>query len=216
MIDDILVKNRKGIITQKDIEISIDEYQSTLRNPEELYSQKSMVFNGLLRHIYKTNIKPILPDKQQNDYLLLDNIFIYIYLPLCYSFNRLPSISTYCNHLVNISYSNIYNIKNGVFVNGYKVNKDIQVIIKKWDEYCTTDLVDNIIHTNSIGCIFRAKTIGFSEQQNINIQVTPQNVPALDVNQLEQIAQSDEITPPPMITDNAPGDAEQVEIHDDF
>ena len=215
MIDDVLVKNKFGVITRKDIEIAIDEYQSTLRNPDELYNSKSMVFNGLLKYIYNNNIIHIIPKQYKNDYILLDSIFNNIYINLCYTFNRVPSITNF-TLLVNIDVGNIYNIRNGRLNNGYKVNNTTYSIVKRWNDRCISDLVDNITHTNSIGCIFRAKTIGFSEQQNINISVAPTNVPALDVNQLEQIAQSDEITPPPMITDSAPGDAETAEIHDNI
>ena len=50
-VENVLINNQCGIITEKDIEKSIDEYSLSLQDPNELYNSKNMLFNGLLRYI---------------------------------------------------------------------------------------------------------------------------------------------------------------------
>ena len=184
-IENILINNQQGIITEQDIKKSIDNYSLSLPDPSELYNSKNFLFTGLLRYIYKHNIKYIVPDSIRYDYELYNNIFFSIYLPLCYKFNRVPSINNFCNHLLNIDISYIYDLKTGSYRNeqGTKVNINTLSIIRKWDEKCNGDLSDYIVHTSSIGGIFRAKTKGFRENDTIKIEL--RDNPVLDLKQIQ-------------------------------
>ena len=184
-IENVLINNECGIITEKDIEKSINEYSLSLQDPNELYNSKNMLFNGLLRYIYKHNIQYIIPDTYSNDYMLFDNIFYSIYLPLCYKYNRVPSINSFANHLLNKHISYIYDLKTGSYrdISGSKVNINVLTIIKNWEEICNGDLSDYIVHTSSIGGIFRAKTKGFRENDTIKIEL--RDNPVLDLKQIQ-------------------------------
>lgn len=184
-IENVLINNQCGIITEKDIEKSIEQYSLSLQDPSELYNSKNMLFNGLLRYIYKHNIQYIIPNTYENDYVLYDNIFYSIYLPLCYKYNRVPSINNFANHLLNKHISYLYDLKTGSYrdISGSKVNINVLSIIKNWEEVCNGDLSDYIVHTSSIGGIFRAKTKGFRENDTIKIELREN--PVLDLKQIQ-------------------------------
>ena len=188
-IDDILVENKQGqIITQSDIQRTIDIYINGLRDPESIYNNKPMIFNGLLEAIYRKNIKYILPNTYNNDYELLDSIFINIYINLCYTFSYIPSVLIFCNHLVKIDISNKYNIKTGFYRDSdAKVNNNIRLICKKWESMCNSDLFANIAHNNSVGCIFIAKVKGYTDQPQQTPQINVTVTPSLDEKMLEAI-----------------------------
>ena len=187
-----LVTSDRGTITEYDIQECIDRYSNTLHNPEELYNNKSMLFNGLLRYIYTHKIRYVLPETLQHDYKLLDSIFINIYIPLTMYFNRVPSVNTFCNHLINIYIDDIYDTRTGTHRPSHnsKVNPITRAYIAKWDELCNTELIDYIVHTSSIGGIFRAKTKGFREEQTIKLEVS-QDAPTLDTKQIDSIVNTE-------------------------
>lgn len=173
-MDEILIDCKQGIITQKDIERSIEEYTSSLPDPEVLYINGHKSFNNLLLYIYRHNIKSILPNTYRHDYNLLDDIFKNIYIPLTYRYNRIASINNYCL-LVNIDYSLFYDIKNGEYRStNDNVSLNTSQIIKNWISMCNGELIDNVMHTGNVGGIFVAKTRGFTD--------TPQSAPAITVN----------------------------------
>jgi hypothetical protein len=188
-IDDILVENKQGqIITQSDIQRTIDIYINGLRDPESIYNNKPMIFNGLLEAIYRKNIKYILPNTYNLDYELLDSIFINIYINLCYTFSYIPSVLSFCNHLVKIEVSGIYTIQSGFYrPDGSKINNRFIEICKKWESFCTSDLFDNIAHNNSVGCIFIAKVKGYTDQPQPAPQINVTVTPSLDEKMLEAI-----------------------------
>ena len=190
-IENVLINNQCGIITERDIEKSIEQYSLSLQDPSELYNSKNMLFNGLLRYIYKHNIQYIIPDTYENDYVLYDNIFYSIYLPLCYKYNRVPSINNFANHLLNKHISYFYDLKTGSYrdISGSKVNINVLSIIKNWEEICNGDLSDYIVHTSSIGGIFRAKTKGFRENDTIKIEL--RDNPVLDLKQIQTAINAD-------------------------
>lgn len=196
-----LVTSEKGSISEYDIEQCINSYLDTLSEPNEIYNNRNMLFNGLLHYIYNNKIKYILPNAYNNDYALLDIIFMRIYLPLCYKYSRVPSIMNFACHLVNeVSITTLYDIKTGSYhADGSKVNINAYTFINKWESYCNSDLVDYIVHTNSIGGIFRAKTKGFREEQPIKLEISVQ-APTLDTKQLDRIAN----TETPILPDNMP------------
>ena len=188
-IDDILVENKEGkIITQSDIQRTIDIYINGLRDPESIYNNKPMIFNGLLEVIYRRNIKYILPNTYNLDYELLDSIFINIYINLCYTFSYIPSVLSFCNHLVKIEVSGIYTIQSGFYrPDGSKINNRFIEICKKWESFCTSDLFDNIAHNNSVGCIFIAKVKGYTDQPQPAPQIQVNITPAIDEKQLQAL-----------------------------
>lgn len=188
-IDDILVENKQGqIITQSDIQRTIDIYINGLRDPESIYNNKPMIFNGLLEAIYRKNIKYILPNTFNLDYELLDSIFINIYINLCYTFSYIPSVLIFCNHLVKIDVSGIYSIKTGFYkTSEAKVNNNTLLICRKWESMCNSDLFTNIAHNNSVGCIFIAKVKGYTDQPQQTPEIHVTVTPSIDEKTLEAI-----------------------------
>jgi hypothetical protein len=161
-----------------------------LHDPEVLYCNKPLVFNGLLEHIYSKNIKPLLPDSTYIDYLLLDTIFNSIYLNLCYTFGYVPMVTVFTNHLVHIDITYIYNIKDGVRLNNEsnsKYNIQLYNLITKWLSICDSDLFSHIAHTGSIGGMFLAKVKGYSDQPQNSVQITIQT-PRIDEKQISALA----------------------------
>lgn len=190
-IDNILVSCKAGVITTKDIQISINNYLETLYKPEEIYNNKPMLFNGLLEYIYKHNIKHLLQYNETNNnynWEFLNDVFINIYLNLCYSFNYLPMVSTFVYHMVHINIQYIYTIKNGLYSNGEKVISNANEYIKEWLEYCDSDLFNHIAQNNSVGGMFVAKVRGYSDQPNPAAAITVNLTPNIDEKQLKSIA----------------------------
>ena len=190
-IDSILVSCKAGVITTKDIQISINNYMDTLYKPEEIYNNKPMLFNGLLEYIYKHNIKHLLQYNETNnnyDWKLLNDVFINIYLNLCYSFNYLPMVSTFVYHMVHINIQYIYTIKNGLYSNGEKVISNANEYIKEWLEYCDSDLFNHIAQNNSVGGMFVAKVRGYSDTPQLSPAITVNLTPNIDEKQLKTIA----------------------------
>ena len=190
-IDDILVSCKAGVITSKDIQISINNYLETLYNPNEIYNNKPMLFNGLLEYIYKHNIKHLLQYNETNNnynWEFLNDVFINIYLNLCYSFNYLPMVSTFVYHMVHINIQYIYTIKNGLYSNGEKVISNANEYIKEWLEYCDSDLFNHIAQNNSVGGMFVAKVRGYSDQPTPAAAITVNLTPNIDEKQLKSIA----------------------------
>lgn len=197
-IDDIIVKSNEGkYITKTEIQNSIDRYIKSLYNPDDIFNNKPMIFNGLLEYIYRHNIKPIIPNTYNYDWQLLDNVFENIYINLCYTFSYIPMVTIFTNHLVHIDIKYIYNIKDGIRVmDDNKVNPNIVRYIQKWISICNGDLFTHIAQTNSIGSIFIAKVKGFSDQpQQISVNINA-DVPKLDLKQIASIGQTGNIETP--------------------
>lgn len=191
IIDDILVECKAGVITTKDIQISINNYLDTLYKPEEIYNNKPMLFNGLLEYIYKHNIKHLLQTNDNNDYYdwnLLNDIFINIYINLCYSFGYIPMLSTFIYHVLHIDLTYIYNIKDGIRLDGSKVINNSSNYIKMWQQYCDSDLFNHIAQNNSVGGMFVAKVRGYSDQPTSAAAITVNLTPNIDEKQLKSIA----------------------------
>lgn len=191
IIDDILVECKAGIITQTDIQRSINNYLETLYKPEEIYNNKPMLFNGLLEYIYKHNIKHLLQYNETNnnyDWKLLNDIFINIYINLCYSFGYIPMLSTFIYHVLHIDLTYIYNIKDGIRLDGSKVINNSSNYIKMWQQYCDSDLFNHIAQTNSVGGMFVAKVRGYSDTPQVSPAITVNLTPNIDAKQLTAIA----------------------------
>lgn len=200
--EEILVSCEAGIITSSDIQKSINEYLAKLHDPNDIYSNKPLIFNGLLEHIYTRNLQRILGDNTYNDYDLINTIFYRIYINLCYSFSYIPLLTVFTNHLVHIDINNIYSIKNGIrFTNDSNgiYNNKLYSYILKWIEVCDSDLFTHIAHTGSIGGMFLAKVKGYSDQPQQQITIELQT-PRIDEKQLTRLA----ATPAPELPDNMP------------
>lgn len=200
--EEILVSCEAGIITSSDIQKSINEYLEKLHDPNDIYCNKPMLFNGLLEYIYVRNLQRIFSVDRYNDYMLLDTIFNRIYLNLCYSFSYVPMVTIFCNHLIHLDIANIYTIKDGLRVNNNsnrEYNNKLNLLIAKWLSVCDSDLFTHIAHTGSIGGMFLAKVKGYSDQpqQQINIAI---ETPRIDEKQLARLA----VTPAPQLPDNMP------------
>lgn len=200
--EEILVSCEAGIITSSDIQRSINEYLAKLHDPNDIYSNKPMLFNGLLEYIYIRNLQGIFSGDRYNDYMLLDTIFNRIYLNLCYSFSYVPMVTMFCNHLIHLDIANIYTIKDGLRVNNNsnrEYNNRLNLLISKWLSVCDSDLFTHIAHTGSIGGMFLAKVKGYSDQPQQSITIALET-PRIDEKQLTRLA----ATPAPQLPDNMP------------
>ena len=200
--EEILVSCEAGIITSSDIQKSINEYLERLHDPNDIYGNKPMIFNGLLEFIYVRNLQRIFSVDRYNDYMLLDTIFNRIYLNLCYSFSYVPMVTVFCNHLIHLDIANIYTIKDGLRVNNNsnrEYNNKLNLLISKWLSVCDSDLFTHIAHTGSIGGMFLAKVKGYSDQPQQSITIALET-PRIDEKQLTRLA----ATPAPQLPDNMP------------
>ena len=187
--EDILISCKAGVITTGDIQRSIDNYLDSLHDPSDIYNNKPMLFNGLLEYIYRHNIKHLIPDNLYTyDWDLLNDIFINIYINLCYTFNYIPMVSTYILHLVHANISYIYTIKDGIRCDNSKVNTKITNYLKIWSEYSDSDLFNHIAQNNSVGGMFVAKVRGYTDQPQITPAVQITLAPTIDAKQLEAAA----------------------------
>lgn len=181
--DNIMLTYNGMEIYKTDIDILCDEYINSLSNPDMIY--KSAVFNGLLDYIYKHSLKDILGNKVKNDYQLLNNIFYNIYLPICYKYNKTPTILQF-SVLCDIDNANITDIKNGIYrTNGAIVNNNSTQIVKKWYSVCESALLGKAIDESSIGGMFALKAC-YGYRDNVIVTETPQQ---LAVDSPETIAE---------------------------
>ncbi len=156
-----------------DIDIVTAEYLEKLSNPEMIYT-KSAVFNGLMHSIYTKLLKPLVynPDvlRQSYDYKLLDNIFQSVYLPLCYGFNKTPTVISFAV-LVDVDYEHLISVKNGYYPGGEKVNITHSKLVRKWFTTCESGLVNKTVDENGIGSMFLLKAkYGYRDNQTLTIE----------------------------------------------
>lgn len=191
MVDEILISTERGIVTQQDIDCLIDEYISTLYNPE-LLQKNVQCFNGLLDYIYKHKLNSIIQKGKTYDIKLLDDIFNRIYLPLCYKFGYTVNVLQYC-YLCNIRYSNIQDIVRGNYRStGNIVNKELQLVIKNWFTAQEASLTGQAVQSNGVGAIFALKAMHqWQDTQTVQIQAA-EPAQQLTVDELEQIAQQEQ------------------------
>ena len=65
VLNDALITCKNGVITGSEIESIITQYESTLKDPNLLETGKNVgLFNGLLRIINNTLIKPLFKDSK--------------------------------------------------------------------------------------------------------------------------------------------------------
>ena len=187
VIDNVILEYDNIVITEYELEKHINNYIDTLNNPDDIYNKSTKAFNGLLLYLYKHLIKYILPNTYNYNYELLDIIFREIYVNLSYRYNRTCSINLFCI-LVGIDYNYFYDIKTGTYKNtGIIVNPNNVNIIKNWINYCNSELIEDVVTTNGIGSMFRAKVHGFREDNTTNVSITV-NLPQVSESQLQKLA----------------------------
>lgn len=202
-MDEILVSTNTGLVTANDIQRSIDEYLSKLPDPEGIYKNKPMLFNGLLEYIYIKNLQKLFSNDKYNDYELIDNIFCRIYINLCYMFSYVPMLTVFTNHLIHLDISNIYTIKHGIRLendSNREYNIKLNSLVSKWLTVCDSDLFSHIAHTGSVGGMFVAKVKGYSDQPQTMANISVTLTPRIDEKQLIQIASA----AVPELPDNMP------------
>ena len=190
-ITDVLVSTERGFITWSDIQYSIERYKTILPNPDLLYT-KSITFQGLIRHIYATVIKPIMPiDSNRLDYDLLDRVFYNIYIPLCGVFGFQPNILLFAN-ITGIEYGGVTKLGQGHTSAGRPTgNPEASALIQKWHQSCEAGLYSAVSDQSSIGSMFLLKSVyGYREEQTIRIE-TDGAAPTLDTKQISTGLQSD-------------------------
>ena len=160
-----------------------------------------MCFSGLLLYIYQHLIKYIIPDSFYNDYPLLDRIFNEIYLPLCYKFNKNPTIIQFSSELVKISNSNLSDVAKGYYrTDGSRVNPESRQIVKKWYSVCESGLASRAGNDNSIGSMFILKSkYSWNDQPKQTIEVIS-NSPEKTIDELAEQYKTSELPPPPDLT----------------
>lgn len=169
--DNVMLAYNGIEIYKTDIDILCDEYINSLSNPDMIY--KSAVFNGLLDYIYKHSLKDILGNKVKNDYQLLNNIFYNIYLPICYKYNKTPTILQF-SVLADIDNTTLSDIKSGIYrTDGTRVNQTTSQIVKKWYSVCESALLGKAIDESSIGGMFALKAC-YGYRDNVIVTETPQ------------------------------------------
>jgi hypothetical protein len=194
-VDNILCESKNGkFVTGYEIESCVNEYLEKTYNSELIFQNKPMIFNGLLEYIYSKCIKTVIEDTdtQSYDYKLLNDIFINIYIQLCYKFGYIPNIGIFISHLVHKDMTYIYSIRHGINNNGDKVNNNIISYLKIWDNLCDADLFAHIMQTNSVGGIFTAKVRGYSDQPNNAPMIQVNNYASIDAAQLDLLAESND------------------------
>ena len=170
---DTALLNYNGVcVYEEDILNTCDNYIANLENPDMIY--KAAVFNGLLYNINKYNLHKLLDyrtvENKTLDYNLLDNIFRKLYLPLCYKYNKTPTVNQF-SVLCDIDYSNLSDIRNGFYrSNGSKVNNKYSQIVQKWYSICESALYNKAIEESSIGAMFGLKA-GYGWRDNTTITV---------------------------------------------
>lgn len=183
-MDSSIVSHNGIEIYKTDIDRICDEYIDSLAMPEMIYS-RTPVFIGLLDTVYKAVVKPLrATEKSTRDkYELLDKLFYNVYLPLCYRFNKTPTIQAFCM-MVRIDNHIVSDLKEGIYrENGEKVNVTTRQTVKGWYDVTESVLLGNAVDNNSIGSIFGLKALyNYSDQNPVVIQhqldttETPQNI----------------------------------------
>ena len=193
VFDDVLVDCKQGVISKSDLENKCKEYIDQLPVPESIYNN-STVFQGLIRYLHRTLIKPIIPNTTKHDYKLYDCIFENIYMYLLSIYGYLGNIITFC-YLIGVDYKYISDIHMGNYNNGlYKqndceINIDTLRIISKWYNSIESSYVDKVGNQNGIGAMFLLKSVyGYSDTQTVRIDMA-ENKPQIDVRQLAELAE---------------------------
>ena len=193
VFDDVLVDCKQGVISKSDLENKCKEYIDQLPVPESIYNN-STVFQGLIRYLHRTLIKPIIPNTTKHDYKLYDCTFENIYMYLLSIYGYLGNIITFC-YLIGVDYKYISDIHMGNYNNGlYKqndceINIDTLRIISKWYNSIESSYVDKVGNQNGIGAMFLLKSVyGYSDTQTVHIDMA-ENKPQIDIRQLAELAE---------------------------
>lgn len=178
-MENILLSHSGIDIYESDIMILCDEYISRLPDQNSIY--KSAVFAGMLRYIYQHKIRDVIETdrnnntlkRNENNYILLNDIFNNIYIYLCSLYNIVPSIIQFCS-LVDIDRDVLSDLNKGFYGStGRAVNADNSRTVKKWFNTCESMLLSKAQNESSIGSIFALKA-NYGYRDNIQqIEVLP-------------------------------------------
>ena len=195
-IENILVRSEKGFITWSDVQCAIESYALMLPDPE-MIKQKSVTFDGLIRYLHKTLIKPLEPKTDRINYKLCDDIFENIYLPLCALYGHQVNLLSF-TQLCGIHYTNISNRYNQTINNNTDDNTlEINNIINKWKQTQESHLYGAVSDSNSVGSLFLLKSVfGYQETSFLKLCVDD-SIPVLDTKQLDSLTASDDVLPLP-------------------
>ena len=158
MKNNTVVANNGAEIYTDDIYTYVDEYISTLNNPEDIC--KKQCFAGMIKYI-ATKIKALI---NTDDLVLLDNLWN-IYTSLCYKYNHVITIERYCI-LININRDTFYSWYKGETKNHYceELGSTRSDTVKKWDRESESSWQDEA-STGNPGPMFVLKSRrGWSEQ----------------------------------------------------
>ena len=86
--------------------------------------------------------------------------------------------------MVNTSNAYLNELKNGIYRDGSKVNKNTTETVKKWFDVCEKDLLSKAIETNGIGSIFALKA---------NYKYRDSDVPVLQVTTKQESSTPQEL-----------------------
>lgn len=148
-----------------------DEYISTLRNADDIYS--SNVFTGLIKYI-KRNVK--FNKDIYDDIDILNNIWE-VYTELVYKYNHKPTIEEF-SILIGIHRDTIYSwMKGETRKDDYSVELGTSRsdTIKKWQDECRLGRYKSAA-TGNVGGIFLCKAVdGMVETAPVLVQNTEQH-----------------------------------------
>jgi len=204
-VDSILITTKQGIISRSQVDYYIQSYMELLPVPEQIY-KNSNVFNGMLLYLYNKCIIKVLPNDYMNDYTVLDQIFMNIYIPLCTIYGYNPSVLSFTGFM-RLNENTINCIHNNRYQDGITVNnsKDCKRIIDHWFTITKGILADSAANTNGnpAGKIFILKAVhGLQDQNTVRIETSAPGQDRLTNDELDAIAQQDEPPTPGMIPDD--------------
>lgn len=191
----------------------VDDYLSTLDNPERIYENNKGLFNGMMKYIYLNYFRGNI---DTGDIQYLDDIWN-IYTSLCYKYNKRPTLlnfsiltgidnSTFNDWKIGTNRQYIYydsdnnRIKNYIeWKNkhpGEVPRKELSRIhsqtVKKWMQECEAALYDGATEQNSIGCIFALKA-NYGYTETAPVPTVNQNQRVLSASELPKFGEIREI-----------------------
>lgn len=169
------------------IYVYADEYESSLKDTEELYKQNSSQFTGMIKYINR-NMGFYKNKSMYGDIDLLNDIWE-IYTDLVYKYNQKPTIEEYAL-LIGISRDTLYTWMRGEHrKDDYceKLSLFRSDTVKKWQEECKLGRYKGAAAGN-VGYIFLCKAVdGMAETAPVQADTQPM---AQEVEELPILGQT--------------------------
>ena len=187
----VITENGSEVYTD-DMLYYADEYISTLRNPDDIYSSSGNVFTGLIKYINRHIgfTKDIYADIN-----ILNDIWD-VYVELVYKYNQKPTIEEYAL-LIGVNRDTLYSWMKGECRSGdicEKFGSSRSDTIKKWQEECKLGRYKSAASGN-VGGIFLCKAVD-SMVETAPVQIENQA-------QRESIEQIQARYSPPELSENS-------------